>query len=151
MSLGREQYEKKPWLLGRHGEKLYNSARTVWDGDTLLMPCAPVGAKGRRRRWWWWWWWVDVPVKIWTGKKNGKVVPLINYLSTTPWRRMGSGGIEPLFLTSALDGGECSAWSPGRFIPGETDPGLRSRKPRLTDVGIRCADDATPSIRKSWH
>jgi hypothetical protein len=31
-------------------------ARTVWDGNTSLMPCAPVGAKGRRRRWWWWWW-----------------------------------------------------------------------------------------------
>jgi hypothetical protein len=25
----REQYERKPWLLGKHGEKLYNSARTV--------------------------------------------------------------------------------------------------------------------------
>jgi hypothetical protein len=29
--------------------------------------------------------------------------------------------------------------------------GLRSRKPRLTTVVIRCADRATPSIRKSWH
>jgi hypothetical protein len=28
---------------------------------------------------------------------------------------------------------------------------LRSRKPRLTAVGIRCTDHATPSIRKSWH
>jgi hypothetical protein len=28
---------------------------------------------------------------------------------------------------------------------------LRSIKPRLTTVGIRCADHATPSIRKSWH
>jgi hypothetical protein len=26
-----------------------------------------------------------------------------------------------------------------------------SRKSRLTDVGIRCADHAAPSIRKSWH
>jgi hypothetical protein len=28
---------------------------------------------------------------------------------------------------------------------------LRSRKPRLTTAGIRCADHATPSIRKSLH
>jgi hypothetical protein len=28
---------------------------------------------------------------------------------------------------------------------------LRSRKPWLTAVGIRWADHATPSIRKSWH
>jgi hypothetical protein len=27
--IGREQYERKPWLLGRHGEKLQKSARTV--------------------------------------------------------------------------------------------------------------------------
>jgi hypothetical protein len=26
-----------------------------------------------------------------------------------------------------------------------------SRKPILTAVGIRCADHATSSIRKSWH
>jgi hypothetical protein len=25
----REQYERKPWLLGRHEENLNNSARTV--------------------------------------------------------------------------------------------------------------------------
>jgi hypothetical protein len=30
---------------------------------------------------------------------------------------MGSGGIAPLFLTSALDGGEWSASHPGRFTP----------------------------------
>jgi hypothetical protein len=29
--------------------------------------------------------------------------------------------------------------------------GSGSRKPRLTVVGIRCTDHATPSIRKSWH
>jgi hypothetical protein len=29
--------------------------------------------------------------------------------------------------------------------------GSGSRKPRLLAVGIRCADHATPSIRKSCH
>jgi hypothetical protein len=29
--------------------------------------------------------------------------------------------------------------------------GSGSRNPRLTAVGIRCADHATHSIRKSWH
>jgi hypothetical protein len=28
---------------------------------------------------------------------------------------------------------------------------LRSRKPRIRPGGIRCADHATPSIRKSWY
>jgi hypothetical protein len=28
---------------------------------------------------------------------------------------------------------------------------LRSRKPRLTAMGIRCANDATASTRKGWH
>jgi hypothetical protein len=35
----------------------------------------------------------------------------------------GSGGIAPLLLISALDGGEWSALRPGRFIPGEGAPG----------------------------
>jgi hypothetical protein len=43
--------ERNPWLLGRSGQKLNNSARTAWDGDTLLMPYSPVGTKGL---WWWW-------------------------------------------------------------------------------------------------
>jgi hypothetical protein len=29
--------------------------------------------------------------------------------------------------------------------------GSGSRKPRITAMGIRCADHATPSIHKSWH
>jgi hypothetical protein len=36
---------------------------------------------------------------------------------------MGSGGIAPPFLTSALDGGEWSASRLGHFIPGERAPG----------------------------
>jgi hypothetical protein len=29
--------------------------------------------------------------------------------------------------------------------------GSVSREARLTDVGIRCADHATPSVRRTWH
>jgi len=35
----------------------------------------------------------------------------------------GSGGIAPHSLTSALDGGECSASRPGRFTPREKTAG----------------------------
>jgi hypothetical protein len=35
----------------------------------------------------------------------------------------GSGGIDLLLLTSALDGGEWSTSGPGRFTPGERSPG----------------------------
>jgi len=34
-----------------------------------------------------------------------------------------SGDIVPLFLTSALDGGELPASRPGRLIPGKMSPG----------------------------
>jgi hypothetical protein len=36
---------------------------------------------------------------------------------------MGSGGIAPPFLTSALDGGEWSVSRPCRFTPEERAPG----------------------------
>jgi hypothetical protein len=35
----------------------------------------------------------------------------------------GSGGVSPRFSTSALDGGECSASRPGRFIRKKRAPG----------------------------
>jgi hypothetical protein len=44
-------------------------------------------------------------------------------LCTVPWRRMGSEGIAPPFLTSTLDEGEWSASRTGRFIPEENIPG----------------------------
>jgi hypothetical protein len=33
----------------------------------------------------------------------------------------------------------------------EMEKFCEARKPKLTAVGIRRADHATPSIRKSWH
>jgi hypothetical protein len=43
---------------------------------------------------------------------TGKIIPVLNLLSTMPRRRT--------FLTSVLDVGECSASRPSRFTPGET-------------------------------
>jgi hypothetical protein len=37
---------------------------------------------------------------------------------------MGSEGIAPAFLTSALDKDEWSASRPGRYTPGERAPGI---------------------------
>jgi hypothetical protein len=48
---------------------------------------------------------------------EGKVVPMLKYLSTTPWICMGSGYIDPHFLTSALVGSDLSASRPTRFTP----------------------------------
>jgi hypothetical protein len=45
----------------------------------------------------------------------GKFGSVLNWLSTIPLRRMGSGGIAPPLLTSALHVGELSASCPGRF------------------------------------
>jgi hypothetical protein len=51
-------------------------------------------------------------------KSKGKVVLMLNY-ELYHEDVLGSGGIAPLFLTSALDGGQWSASRLGRFAPGE--------------------------------
>jgi hypothetical protein len=56
-------------------------------------------------------------VKRVKNSKN-KVVPVLNYSRTTIGRRMGSGGVDPPLLTSALDGGEWSDSRPGLFTLG---------------------------------
>jgi hypothetical protein len=58
-----------------------------------------------------------------SNKVKEKAVLVIKYLSTTPWRRIGSGCIDPLFLTSAFAGGEWSASRPCRFTLAERVPG----------------------------
>lgn len=45
----------------------------------------------------------------------GKVIPLLNWLSTRRRKRMGSASTAPKILTLALNGGGCSASCPGRF------------------------------------
>jgi hypothetical protein len=52
-------------------------------------------------------------------RKTGKLVPLLHWLSTTPWWHMGSGGIAPPLLTLALGGDKWSVSRPGRFSPWE--------------------------------
>jgi hypothetical protein len=51
-----------------------------------------------------------------------KVVPVLNWLSTTSCRHMGSRCIDPLFLTSALLVHEWPASRPGPFTPRERAP-----------------------------
>jgi hypothetical protein len=74
-----------------------------------------------------------------------------NYLQR-PGRYFSSGQVlVQLFLHSS------GVWTVLRTVlvspvfTGEYIGAIRSRKPRLTTVGIRCADHVIPSIRKSWH
>jgi hypothetical protein len=46
---------------------------------------------------------------------------IVKHYAMKAW---GSGGTAPFFLTSALDGGECSASRPCRFTPGERARGI---------------------------
>jgi hypothetical protein len=55
-------------------------------------------------------------------RKIKNVVPVLDSLSTMPWRYMGSGGIAPPFYPSALDGDERSRLLPGLLIFGERAP-----------------------------
>jgi hypothetical protein len=48
---------------------------------------------------------ISPPLQKWQKKVNGRGIPGLNYLSTMLWRRKGSGGIGPPFLTPTLDGG----------------------------------------------
>jgi hypothetical protein len=54
---------------------------------------------------------------------KGKVAPVLNLLSTMPWRRVREGGIAPRFLTSVQDGGEWLASPTSHFTHGERAPG----------------------------
>jgi hypothetical protein len=56
-------------------------------------------------------------------KVKSKNVLGLNYLNIMRWRLMGSGGIPPLFLTPAVDGGEWSVSRPGRFTLRQRDRG----------------------------
>jgi hypothetical protein len=58
--------------------------------------------------------------RSWNGEcTDDKVDPGLNSLSTAPLRCMGSEGIAPLFLTSALDENEWSALRPCLLTPGK--------------------------------
>jgi hypothetical protein len=54
-------------------------------------------------------WWLII---VFWGKNKGKVILVLNYLSTTSWTCMGSRGIAPPFYTWTLDGGEWTASAP---------------------------------------
>jgi hypothetical protein len=57
----------------------------------------------------------------------------------------------PDFLRSSGSGTGSTQPREGEELLEWKSSGSSSRKSRLTAVGIRCADHATPSIRRSWH
>jgi hypothetical protein len=59
---------------------------------------------------------------------KGKVVLVLNQLSTRHEDLWGSGSIAPPFMTSVLDGGEWSASRPSCFTPGKDTPYPLDRK-----------------------
>jgi hypothetical protein len=59
---------------------------------------------------------------------------------------MGYGGVDPPFVTSALDGDEWSASSPSSFIPWETAPDTHWLR---GSVGFRARLD-TVEMRKCY-
>jgi hypothetical protein len=86
---------------------------TIWSADFGKFPVTfevPFTSGYKRKR--------NLPVQteathfclislFWKNKSKGKVVPVVNQLRTTPWRRMGEWMYRStLFLTSALAGGE---------------------------------------------
>jgi hypothetical protein len=68
--------------------------------------------------------WEDTEVQFSIDSQDGKgkVFPLLPLLSTTSWRRAGNESLDPLFMTSALDGVEWSTSRPGCFTPGVRSP-----------------------------
>jgi hypothetical protein len=54
---------------------------------------------------------------LWSRFSHVSLGVSVRKLSTMPWRRMWSGGIALLFLTSILDGGDWWASCPGYFTP----------------------------------
>jgi hypothetical protein len=57
-----------------------------------------------------------------TARKSNEKLSLVLNQASRHEDVWGSGGIVPLLLTSALDGGERSGSCPGPFTPGERSP-----------------------------
>jgi hypothetical protein len=68
---------------------------------------------------------VDDPEKYGKSKleESWGLMPDVEEEKKKPWRRMGSGGTDLPFLTSALAGGEQSNYRPDRFTFGDRDRG----------------------------
>jgi hypothetical protein len=82
----------------------------------------------------------------WPGPKRGtKLFLCLNNEAVCHEGILGSGGIAPPVLTSALDGGEWSASQPGRFTPGKIAPGTHCRGEW---VGFRAGLDAVEKRTK---
>jgi hypothetical protein len=84
------------------------------------------------------------------GRLCGLMVRVPGYRSRDP--RFDSRHYQIFFLeVVGLERGPLSLVSITEELREWKCSGTGSRKQRLTAVGIRCSDQATPSIRKSWH
>jgi hypothetical protein len=84
-----------------------------------------------------------------TDRLCGLVVRVPGYRSRDPG--FGVRRYQIFCEVVGLERGPLSLVSRIEELPEWKNRGSGFRKPRLTVVGIRCADQATPSIRKSWH
>jgi hypothetical protein len=98
---------------------------------------------------------VSVAYNFQSGNNRIKLLPCGLVVSVPGYRSRGPGfdsrRYKFFWEVLGLQRGPLSLVSITRELLEWKSSGSGSRKPRLTAVGIRCADHATPSNRKSWH
>jgi hypothetical protein len=101
----------------------------------------------------------------WGCSAKGKFVPMLNELSTTPWRCMGNGCIHPHFLALVVSWRSVASFTPRPLHPREKSPryllvrrlgGLQSRPGRrgeqkiLDNTGTQISTQHVGSLYTDW-